>query len=181
MIQAITATYVQDDDDWAITVSGADKELSARAPGIIAARDRVDQLVEQLVGDDEDTNGKSPTVVHLLDGSALAFTTAYMTARLTRSREPEQSVSGDLGADEAATDSTGETQVDTSESDEPANVAAEQPDTPAQQAPARRPLPRKELSKSPLAVSPQASPAGRQEPARRDGLQAALGAASKAG
>lgn len=77
MVEAITATYVQEDADWTITVSGQGKELTARAPGIIAARDRADQLVEELGGD-----GKA-TVVHLLNGSAFDFTQAYMTARLT--------------------------------------------------------------------------------------------------
>ncbi|MCR6490803.1 hypothetical protein M8542_49250 [Amycolatopsis sp. OK19-0408] len=77
MVEAITATYVQEDADWTITVSGHGKELTARAPGIIAARDRADQLVEELRGD-----GKA-TVVHLLNGSAFDFTQTYMTARLT--------------------------------------------------------------------------------------------------
>ena len=82
MVEAITATYVQEDADWAITVSGRGKELTARAPGIIAARDRADQLVEQLGGE-----GKT-TVVHLLNGSAFEFTQAYMTARLTLPKLP---------------------------------------------------------------------------------------------
>ncbi|WP_329056760.1 hypothetical protein OG738_19580 [Amycolatopsis sp. NBC_01488] len=82
MVEAITATYVQEDADWAITVSGQGKELTARAPGIIAARDRADQLVEELGGE-----GKT-TVVHLLNGSALDFTSAYMTARLTLPKLP---------------------------------------------------------------------------------------------
>jgi hypothetical protein len=82
MVEAITATYVQEDADWAITVSGHGKELTARAPGIIAARDRADQLVEELGG-----NGRA-TVVHLLNGSALDFTSAYMTARLTLPKLP---------------------------------------------------------------------------------------------
>ena len=82
MVEAITATYVQDDADWAITVSGRGKELTARAPGIIAARDRADQLVEELAGDTK------TTVVHLLNGSALDFTSAYMTARLTLPKLP---------------------------------------------------------------------------------------------
>jgi len=82
MVEAITATYVQDDADWAITVNGRGKELTARAPGIIAARDRADQLVEELAGD-----GKT-TVVHLINGSALDFTSAYMTARLTLPKLP---------------------------------------------------------------------------------------------
>jgi hypothetical protein len=80
MVEPITAFYVQTDDDWTITVSSLGEEgeeLTASAPGIIAARDRTDQLVEEL------TPAGKPTVVHLLNGSALEFTAAYMTARLT--------------------------------------------------------------------------------------------------
>lgn len=79
MAEPIMATYVQEDDDWAITVAGHGKTLTGRAPGIIAARDNVDQLVDQLGAD-----AKGATVVHLLNGSALEFTAAYMTARLAR-------------------------------------------------------------------------------------------------
>ncbi|MBE8520304.1 hypothetical protein ILP97_22880 [Amycolatopsis sp. H6(2020)] len=82
MVETITATYVREDADWAITVSGRGKELTAREPGIIAARDRADQLVEELAGD------AKTTVVHLLNGSALDFTSAYMTARLTLPKLP---------------------------------------------------------------------------------------------
>jgi len=82
MVEAITATYVQEDADWTITVAGRGKQLTARAPGIIAARDRADQLVEELGGE-----GRT-TVVHLLNGSALEFTSAYMTARLTLPKLP---------------------------------------------------------------------------------------------
>jgi len=78
MAEPIVATYGQQDDDWVITVSGHGKKLTARAPGIIAARDRADQLVEEL-------GAGQVTVVHLLNGSALEFTQTYMTARLTRS------------------------------------------------------------------------------------------------
>ncbi|WP_370944124.1 hypothetical protein AB5J62_34145 [Amycolatopsis sp. cg5] len=77
MAEPITAVYVQEDDDWTITVSGLGKKLTARAPGIIAARDTTDQLVDRIAPEGR------PTVVHLLNGSALAFTSAYMTARLT--------------------------------------------------------------------------------------------------
>ncbi|WP_410654280.1 hypothetical protein [Amycolatopsis sp. lyj-112] len=77
MTEPITASYVQEDDDWQVTVSGSGKELTGRAPGIIAARDRADQLVEKL------SPPERSTVVHLLNGSALEFTAAYMTARLT--------------------------------------------------------------------------------------------------
>ncbi|WP_396287039.1 hypothetical protein [Amycolatopsis sp. PS_44_ISF1] len=76
-METITATYRHDDEDWTITVSGLGRELSAKAPGIIAARDRADQLVDQVAPDGR------PTVVHLLNGSALEFTSTYMTARLT--------------------------------------------------------------------------------------------------
>ncbi|SFP26964.1 hypothetical protein SAMN05421810_10282 [Amycolatopsis arida] len=79
MVQPIVATYRQDDEDWSITVAGLGKELTARAPGIIAARDRADQLVEKLAPE-----GTATTVVHLLNGSALEFTAAYMSARLAR-------------------------------------------------------------------------------------------------
>lgn len=79
MAVPITAIYVQEDDDWAVTVTGQGKSLTARAPGIIAARDRVDQFVEELGAE-----AKGATVVHLLNGSALEFTAAYMTARLSR-------------------------------------------------------------------------------------------------
>ncbi|GAB2993612.1 hypothetical protein LWP59_32595 [Amycolatopsis acidiphila] len=79
MAEPIMANYVQEDDDWAVTVAGPGKTLTGRAPGIIAARDSVDQLVDSLGAD-----GKGATVVHLLNGSALEFTAAYMTARLTR-------------------------------------------------------------------------------------------------
>jgi hypothetical protein len=79
MAEAITAIYGQENDDWTITVAGQGKTLTGRAPGIIAARDSVDQLVEQL-----GAAAKGATVVHLLNGSALEFTAAYITARLTR-------------------------------------------------------------------------------------------------
>lgn len=75
----ITAAYAQDDADWTITVTGPDKTLTARAPGIIAARDRADQLAEKLVP--EQTRR---TVVHLINGSALDFTATYLQARLSK-------------------------------------------------------------------------------------------------
>jgi hypothetical protein len=79
MTEAITAIYGQENDDWTITVAGQGKTLTGRAPGIIAARDSVDQLVEKL-----GAAAKGATVVHLLNGSALEFTAAYITARLSR-------------------------------------------------------------------------------------------------
>ncbi|WIX82362.1 hypothetical protein QRX50_17145 [Amycolatopsis carbonis] len=76
-METITATYAHENDDWTITVSGRGEERTAKAPGIIAARDRADQLVDELAPDGR------PTVVHLLNGSALEFTSSYMAARLT--------------------------------------------------------------------------------------------------
>ena len=84
MVEAITATYVEHDDDWSVTVTGMGEELTEHAPGIIAARDQADQLIESLKPDDGETE---TVVVHLLHGSALEFTTAYMTARLSRTTD----------------------------------------------------------------------------------------------
>jgi hypothetical protein len=83
MAEPIQANYVPDGDDWTITVSGRGKKLTASAPGIIAARDRTDQLVEELAPDEE-----YRTVVHLLNGDAVQFTTAYLTARMAKSEPP---------------------------------------------------------------------------------------------
>jgi hypothetical protein len=80
MAEPIEANYEPDGDDWTITVIGRGKRLTAKAPGIIAARDRTDQLAEQLAPDEEHR-----TVVHLLNGDAVQFTTAYLTARLAKS------------------------------------------------------------------------------------------------
>lgn len=77
MVEPITASYVEDEDDWTITVAGAGRELTARAPGLIAARDRADQLVEKLVPDHEER-----AVVHVLNGSALDFTAKYIQVRM---------------------------------------------------------------------------------------------------
>ncbi|TDV52182.1 hypothetical protein [Actinophytocola oryzae] len=84
MADPIEAHYTPDGDDWAVTVKGRGQTLTGRAPGLIAARDRADQLVEQLAP--EETGRR--TVVHLLNGDAVDFTTAYLTARLSRTEEP---------------------------------------------------------------------------------------------
>lgn len=108
-MEAITATYAQHDEDWTVTVAGLGKELTAKAPGIIAARDRADQLVEKI-----SPENRATTVVHLLNGSALEFTTAYMTARMNR---PEQAEAED---ERSSFDDQGEaeTQLDTDEAGE---------------------------------------------------------------
>jgi hypothetical protein len=83
MSDPIEVNYVPDGDDWQVTVSGRGQLLRARAPGLIAARDRADQLVEKVAPED-----KLRRVVHLLDGDALEFTAAYLTARLAKPAEP---------------------------------------------------------------------------------------------
>jgi outer membrane biosynthesis protein TonB len=79
MPDPIEVNYVPDGDDWQVTVAGRGQRLTARAPGLIAARDRADQLVEKLA-----PNEKLRTVVHLLEGDALQFTTMYLNARLAK-------------------------------------------------------------------------------------------------
>ncbi|GAB1516767.1 hypothetical protein [Actinophytocola sp. KF-1] len=85
MADPIEVNYTPDGDDWAVAVTGRGQTLTARAPGLIAARDRADQLVEKIAPDEPGHK----TVVHLLNGDAVEFTTAYLTARLAKT-EPEQ-------------------------------------------------------------------------------------------
>lgn len=94
MAEAITAQYVQGETEWTVTVFGRGKKLTGRAPGIIAARDRAEQMAEQIAPFEDDR-----TVVHLLHGSALEFSNAYMSARLSlpgapQGRSAENSVTG---------------------------------------------------------------------------------------
>lgn len=84
MPDPIEVNYVPDGDDWQVTVSGRGQRRIAKAPGLIAARDRADQLVEKLAPEE-----KLRTVVHLLNGDALEFTTAYLTARMGKTADPE--------------------------------------------------------------------------------------------
>lgn len=86
MQEPITANYVPDGDDWKVTVTAGSETRSATAPGLLAARDKVDQLADQLEPEQE-----TRTVVHLLDGDAVAFTINYLEARLgIAAPEPEQ-------------------------------------------------------------------------------------------
>lgn len=86
MADPIEVNYTPDGDDWTVSVRGRGQTLTGRAVGLIAARDRADQLVEKLTPEE----GRK-TVVHLLDGDAVEFTTAYLTARLAKS-EPSAPV-----------------------------------------------------------------------------------------
>ena len=72
----ITANYVPDGDDWSVTVSTGNERKSASAPGLIAARDKADQLIDQIA---PSRHGR--VVIHLLDGDGFAFSTAYLQAR----------------------------------------------------------------------------------------------------
>ena len=87
MADPIEVHYTPDGDDWAVAVKGRGRTLTGRAPGLIAARDRADQLVEEIAPEEPGHR----TVVHLLNGDAVDFTTAYLTARLART-EPEKPV-----------------------------------------------------------------------------------------
>ncbi|HWE90109.1 MAG TPA: hypothetical protein VG317_11680 [Pseudonocardiaceae bacterium] len=77
MNEPITVNYVPDGDDWRITAVAGAVTKTATATGLMAARDQVDQLVAKMAPGQE-----SPTVVHLLNGDAVAFTTQYLHARL---------------------------------------------------------------------------------------------------
>jgi hypothetical protein len=83
MSDPIEVNYVPDGDDWQVTVSGRGQRRATKAPGLIAARDRADQLVDELAPET-----KLRTVVHLLNGDALEFTTAYLNARLAKPSGP---------------------------------------------------------------------------------------------
>lgn len=117
VVETITATYKHDNDDWTITVSGRGKELTGKAPGIIAARDRADQLVEKLAPNER------PTVVHLLNGNALEFTSAYMAARLTLPEIQPLEIPPSGGA-KAAKDAAAPSVSDSGKAEAPASAAA---------------------------------------------------------
>ncbi|OLF11533.1 hypothetical protein BLA60_11255 [Actinophytocola xinjiangensis] len=86
MREAIEVNYEPDGDDWKVTVNGKGQQKRGKATGLIAARDRADQLVAKI-----EPAEQRRTVVHLLNGDALAFTSAYLSARLARpTRMPDE-------------------------------------------------------------------------------------------
>ncbi|MGQ0837996.1 hypothetical protein [Actinokineospora sp.] len=97
MFEPILANYTPDGDDWTVAVTCRDKTMTATAPGLIAARDRADQLVEQLAPGE-----RNRTVVHTLDGDAVGFTAAYMTARLARPEREPIAAAAEAAADKDA-------------------------------------------------------------------------------
>lgn len=74
--RAITVNYVPDGETWRITVTEGDHTEKGTAAGLIAARAAADRLVAKI---DPDEIGRH--VVHLIDGDAFAFTSAYLHAR----------------------------------------------------------------------------------------------------
>jgi hypothetical protein len=77
-VEPITATYTRDEDQFQVVVTGHGQSRTGVAPDIIAARDLADQLAAELVA----ASSSMPVVVHLLDGSGVAFIQALLTARL---------------------------------------------------------------------------------------------------
>lgn len=93
----ITVNYTPDGDDWTVTVAVAGEKpaRSAKAVGLIAARDQADQLVAQIAPDEDRRR-----VVHLLDGDAYAFTDSYLKARLgLAEKSTDQVINGDASVD----------------------------------------------------------------------------------
>ncbi|PWW60276.1 hypothetical protein [Actinokineospora spheciospongiae] len=78
MRQPIYADYTTAENGWTVTVTCDGQQAGDRVEGgLVAARDRADTLVATVAA----TAGHRP-VVHLLDGDALVFTTAYLSERL---------------------------------------------------------------------------------------------------
>jgi hypothetical protein len=77
-MQPIVVRYRRRDTTWMVTVSGHGRELAATASRIIEARELANEFVAEISSELE----IKPIVVHLLDGSAVEFTRAYIAARL---------------------------------------------------------------------------------------------------
>ncbi|MCG8917202.1 hypothetical protein L6E12_15555 [Actinokineospora sp. PR83] len=78
MQQPIYADYTTVENGWTVTVTCDGQRAGDRVEGgLVAARDRADTLVASVAA----STGHRP-VVHLLDGDALVFTTAYLSERL---------------------------------------------------------------------------------------------------
>jgi hypothetical protein len=99
MREPIEVNYVPDGDDWQVTVTGLGEKREATATSLITAREQAEELVAELVPEEE-----RRSVVHLLNGDALAFTSAYLSARLGRPDELPVPAEPDSGkADRAPT------------------------------------------------------------------------------
>jgi len=77
-MQPIVVRYAHSNQKWTVEVSGHGRKLSATASTIVEAKDRADHLVKDISSSLPGT----PIVVHLIDGSAIEFTRAYLSALL---------------------------------------------------------------------------------------------------
>jgi hypothetical protein len=77
-VESIIAAYARDEGRFRVVVTGHGQSRDGVAPDIVAARVVADALVAQVVP----AGGSAPVVVHLLDGSGVAFTHTYLTAQL---------------------------------------------------------------------------------------------------
>jgi len=162
MADPIEAHYTPDGDDWTVAVTGRGRTLTGRAPGLIAARDRADQLVEQLAP--EETGHK--TVVHLLNGDAVEFTTAYLTARLARTDEPAPAEPADApDAEGEAEQGEAVAEDDTADTEKPAAEVPGPAATTEGTPPAGRPTPRPRTESEAAHPAVQPAPAPEEETA----------------
>jgi hypothetical protein len=143
MHEPITINYLPDGDDWRVILSDGARTETASATGLIAARDQADQLVAKMTPGQD-----SPTVVHLLNGDAVAFTTQYLHARLGLDLPAEFSAAGRTTAPPPAA--------------EPVPAGRTVPDT--ESAPAAIPTQPAEPVAEQAAVTEQAAPQQRTEP-----------------
>lgn len=74
--RAVTVEYEQTDNGWKVAVKQDGRTLIATARGLIAAREAAEKLVEKI---DPEAVGRH--VVHVIDGDAFKFSTAYLHAR----------------------------------------------------------------------------------------------------
>ena len=145
MFEPIMANYTPDGDDWTVEVTAAGETRTATAPGLIAARDATDQLVEELVPDDA-----VRTVVHTLDGDAFEFTSAYLAARLGKREPPVPPAPRDGTAPETAADPTSGTAKQAATSSEAKSGEASSPEPgSAEPKPAPKPAPAPSTSDRP--------------------------------
>lgn len=155
MADPIEVNYIPDGDDWTVTAKGRGQTMTGRAPGLIAARDRADQLVEKLAPDEEHR-----TVVHLLNGDAVEFTTAYLTARLAK---PEPAAAVEVPVEAPV--------EEPASSPDPAPAAARPADKPKPSPvprppqPGPRPPAKDEAAQTQPAAQPSPQPEKAEEPA----------------
>lgn len=157
MADPIEAHYTPDGDDWTVAVKGRGRTLTGRAPGLIAARDRADQLVEQLAPQEPGRR----TVVHMLNGDALEFTEAYLTARLARTEPAQPAPTAAQPAEKTAKETTAAAPAERATVPGQAKHKKSEPSTP----PKPTPAPRTESQAAQPAAIPTETPASTEETA----------------